>query len=77
MKSWNFVDQDDHGNDILCTVTEEEIIEKYYPYWKEEMRKRQEEGCENTLEINLDDEEEAIKSCIEDFVVINWAWEDD
>ena len=42
--------------------TEEEILEIYYPHWKREM----------TRIGKVDQISE--RACIEDWVVVNWAW---
>lgn len=45
------------------TVTEKEIVDTYFPFWSSKMR---EAGKEDLISEQL---------CIEDFCVINWAWE--
>jgi hypothetical protein len=60
---WNEMGAD--GGNIVCEATDAEILKMYYPYWCEQMRKV---GRENLIS------EEA---CLEDFIVVNWAWEVD
>lgn len=44
-------------------ITEEQILDTYYPFWSGELRKL---GREDLI---------SEKNCIEDWVVVNWAWE--
>ena len=49
------------------TLSEDEILEEYYPYWSGKMiRKYGQEEFDKTY-CKLD--------CIDDWVVVNWAWE--
>jgi hypothetical protein len=49
--------------DGVHTVTDEEILREYFPYWQEQMRKV---GREHMI---------SPENCIEDFVAVNWAEE--
>ena len=49
--------------DGIHDVTDAEILETYYPWWASEMRRL---GRDHIIS------EEA---CIEDWVVVHWAWE--
>lgn len=52
---------------VYVTLSEQEIIEQYYPYWSSRMiQKFGKEHFEATY---------SEKECIEDFCVIHWAWE--
>lgn len=44
-------------------LTELEILKAYYPYWQRKMRK-----VDKQEQINP-------RACIEDWVVVHWAWE--
>lgn len=59
MRIFKYQDQDGEH-----TITDEEILDSYYPYWKEQMRKVDKE---NQISPEL---------CIEDFIVIHWAHEE-
>ena len=48
---------------IVMTFTEDDIIRDYFPYWSSCMEK-----AGKFSEIS-------IKNCIEDWIVVNWAWE--
>lgn len=67
MRYYSFNEQDDKGNDVVQTMSEDEIREEYYPYWKERMIKKygEEEFKKNW----------SFEECLEDWVVVNWAWE--
>ena len=45
------------------TLTEDEILESYYPYWSARLR---EVGKEHLI---------SNRRCIEDWCIGNWAWE--
>lgn len=50
-------------SDVEVTLTEQEILDTYFPFWSEQMKRV--------------DKEDAIsyENCIEDFCVVHWAWE--
>jgi len=52
------------GNTIV--VTEQQIIDTYFPFWKRKMIQKY--GEDSTL-INTD-------NCIEDWCITHWAWEE-
>ncbi len=52
------------GNDVI-ELTEENIIELYWEFWKGKMIKKYGEGHELITKEN----------CIKDWVIVNWAWE--
>ena len=67
MKYWSFSYPDLNDTDIVETFSEDEIIDQYYPWWSDKMRKKYgEEYFEKTY---------CEKDCIDDWVVVNWAWE--
>ena len=61
-KSYLYNEQDEP---LPVEITEEEIIAEYFPYWKTAMVKKFGEGHELITHEN----------CIEDWVVVHWAWE--
>lgn len=71
MKYWSYNEPLWHGDEIIgnavMTLSEEEIIKEYYPYWEAEMIKKwgeerfRKEWCK--------------RDCIDCWVVVNWAWE--
>ena len=67
MRYYSFNEQDDKGNDVVQTMSEDEIREEYYPYWKERMIKKYgEEEFKKRW---------SFEECIEDWIVIHLAWE--
>ena len=56
---------DSDKKEILVEITEDEILESYWNYWNEKMVKKFGYGHELITKEN----------CIEDFIVIHWAWE--
>ena len=54
---------------IRITMSEKEIIDQYYPYWSEQMIKKY--GIEE-FETKWN-----VQDCIDDFVVIHWAVEEE
>lgn len=67
MKHWTINYPDENGNDVVETLSEDEIIAQYYPYWEGRMIKKfgQEEF----------DKTWSKKDCIEDWIVVHWAVE--
>ena len=55
-----------NGKDTIVRVSGEDILTLYYPFWEEQMDKKYGIGRDRSNDI---------KDCIEDFVIINWAWE--
>lgn len=60
---------DEEGNDYLDAIvvewTEADILNYYWDFWKGRMENRYGEGHELITKEN----------CIEDWAVVNWAWE--
>lgn len=55
------------GKHVIETLSEDEIIEQYYPYWESRMiEKYGQEEFDKTW---------SKKDCIDDWVVIHWATE--
>lgn len=66
MKSYHYNQQIlDEGDASVVTVTEEQIIKEYYPWWEEQMIKKFGNGHYLITP----------EKCIEDWVIVNWAWE--
>lgn len=51
----------------ISTISEEEIRQTYYPYWKEKMI---EKFGEKEFEKNW-----SFEDCLEDWIMVAWAWE--
>ena len=63
----DFVHDDGTIDDHVVTLSEEEIIKEYYAYWQERMIHKF--GKEH-FKANYTE-----KDCIQDWIVVNWAWE--
>ena len=65
MKTYTYVEPGDDGvTPVVVTLTEDEIIDRYWKYWSNAMEK-----IGKHSEINRE-------NCIEDFCIVNWAVED-
>lgn len=60
------------GQDNPVIVDEEEIRRTYWDYWNKQMRDAIERGSPNVSDADL-----TWDRCLEDFLVVNWAWEVD
>jgi hypothetical protein len=49
-------------------MSEQEIRETYYPFWYEKMCRK--------FGKEVVDAEYTFEHCLEDWIVVNWAWED-
>jgi hypothetical protein len=67
--SYNTYDFKEDGsiNDFVVTLSEADVLKVYWDYWQERMIYKY--GKEH-FEANFSE-----KDCIEDWVVVNWAWE--
>ena len=61
---------DDYGEvtgNVVVTLSEQEVVDTYWPWWYSEMCKKY--GKEHV------DATYSKEECIDDWIVINWAWE--
>jgi hypothetical protein len=65
--SYNEYTPDDPNANLVITVSEEEILSAYWPYWS--MKGMQKYGKEEFERVY------SKQDCIDDWVVINWALE--
>lgn len=61
-RTWSWIDPDG-----IHTMTESEIIAEYYPYWRQQMLRKNPQFTDTDL-----DRERAIQ----DFVVVHWAYQE-
>jgi hypothetical protein len=66
MKSYQTCYPNSEGDPIYETLTEDQIIDYYWEYWSGQMRK-----------VGRSEDMITRENCIEDFVIIHWAWEVD
>lgn len=59
MATWLYAEL---GHDEPLEITEEEILETYYPWWSNKLRTM---GRDHLI---------SKEGCIDDWVVVNWAW---
>lgn len=64
MRYYSFNDMDDDGDNIVITVSEEDVRHDYYPYWQKRM-----------TEVGKDLSQYTFEDCLDDWIVVNWAWE--
>ena len=62
MKTFKYETPNPDGSVETTVLTEDELIERYWDYWCEQMRKV---GKEDLI---------SRENCIEDFIVVHWAW---
>lgn len=71
MRYWTIVtpDNDENSTPIYETLSDDEILEQYYPYWSSKMIDKygEEEFKKNWCKLD----------CIDDWVAIHWAVESD
>ena len=60
------VSPDENDRPVYETFSEKEIIEMYWPYWYKQM-------CKKYGKAHVDSNYTR-KDCVEDWVVIHWAW---
>ena len=57
----------DETGGYIVTVSEDDIKRKYWPYWYNRMCAKYEQSYV--------DENYTFEDCLEDWIVVNWAWE--
>ena len=66
MRYWSYNEQTESG-DAVVTVSEDEILNQYWPWWYVKM-------CEK-FGREVVDSDYTKQDCIDDWVVVHWAWE--
>ena len=67
MRYWSFGYPDENDNDVVETWSEDDIREKYWPYWYGKM-------CEKFGKEHVD-ANYSFEDCVDDWTVVYWAWE--
>lgn len=74
MTKWKYIEPEDSesGNwePKEIVMTENEILEKYYPYWAQQAMRHNENLREGQTLIPI-----TPKACIEDWIIVHWATE--
>jgi hypothetical protein len=65
--SYNEFDEDFEEYGYVVTKSEDEIREEYWPYWYGKM-------CDKFGKENVDSKY-TFEDCLDDWIVVNWAWE--
>ena len=63
MKWWRWLEPGPDEEPMELEASEDEIIKNYFPHWCDQMRAVGKGDLINHA------------ACIEDFVVVNWAWD--
>ena len=58
---------DDPSINSVVTVSEEDVRRDYYPYWYDKMCKK--------FGKEVVDRDYSFEDCLDDWIVVNWAWE--
>lgn len=66
MRYFCYNDYDEYGGSVI-TLSEEEILLEYFPYWYDRMCKKY--GKEHV------DENYSKEDCLDDWKIVHWAWE--
>ena len=66
MRYFSYNEYDENGGHVV-TQSEEEIREQYWPYWYGKM-------CDKFGKEHVD-QNYSFEECLEDWIVVNWAWE--
>lgn len=69
MKYWSISYPDENDNDVVETLSEDEIIKQYWDYWYGKM-------CEKYSKEHVD-ENYTKQNCIDDWTILHWAWQSD
>jgi len=67
MRYFSYNEQGDGDENVVVTMSEDEIRKEYYPWWYEKMCKKF--GKQKV------DETYSFEDCLDDWIVVNWAWE--
>jgi hypothetical protein len=68
-RKWAYVEPGEDGSTPVYTImTEDEILEKYFPYWKEQLKKVRPEILEQ------EDEDTLKRIALDDWIVSHWAF---
>ena len=58
---------EDPNTNSVITVSEEDVRRDYYPYWYDKMCKK--------FGKEVVDRDYCFEDCLDDWIVVNWAWE--
>ena len=67
MRYWSICYPGDNGEDVVETLSADDIRKQYYPYWYEKMCKK---FGKDHVDANY-----CFEDCLEDWVIVHWAVE--
>jgi hypothetical protein len=67
MRYWSIGYPDEDGNDVVETLSEDEVLEQYWAHWYGKM-------CQKFGKEHVDTNYTK-QDCIDDWVIVHWAWE--
>lgn len=67
MKYWSIGYPDEDNNDVVETLSEKEILDQFWDHWYNKM-------CHKFGKEHVD-ANYTKQDCIDDWVVVHWAWE--
>lgn len=67
MRYYCYNEMTDDGDDEIVLVSEEDVRQTYYPYWYRKM-------CDKFGK-EVVDEKYSFEDCLDDWIVVNWAWQ--
>lgn len=67
MRYYSYNEMGDNGENLVITKSEVDINKEYWPYWYKKM-------CDKFGQ-DVVDANYCFEDCLDDWVVVNWAWE--
>ena len=74
MTKWRFVEPGFDEEPIYETLTEQEIFEKYWPFWYNELYKEKHKNNPNVIQLKTLPLALQRQACIDEYIVVNWGW---
>lgn len=65
MRVYHYNDFDENHQPVVKTITDQQILYEYWNYWE----------CKMVQKFGDGDERITHENCIDDWIVVNWAWE--
>jgi hypothetical protein len=67
MRYYSYNEPDENEDNVVITVSEDDVRETYYPFWKGKMIAKYGEEEYN--------KRWSFEDCLQDWIVVHWAWE--
>lgn len=75
MKKWKFVYPSASGKDVQEILTEQQIFERYWTYWYNQIYDSKRENNPNVAYIKTLPLALQRQRCIDEYISVNWGWE--